>query len=107
MYSLDINPGDAKELLKYEEIGWFLKEAYNIKNNREINNMLRIAEAVRVGTIGASNKKGYDAYYKWKKNFEDFLKPGEAGEVKTLFDTFKEKKKHNKLFTLFDRLRGK
>ena len=69
--------------------------------------MLRIAEAVRVGTIGASSKKGYDSYYKWKKSFEDFLKPGESGEVKTLFDTFKEKEKPKKFFTLFDRLRGK
>lgn len=108
LFALGIAPGDAIELMKYEEIGWFLIEAFEIKRKREIEQLIATAEAVRMGTLGASSKENLELYKKWLADHKAELveNPGELGEGKTLFDRLKENVKTEKVKTFFEKLKG-
>lgn len=104
---MGISP-DASVLIEYEEIGWFLNEAFKIKEKETVESMLKMSEALRMAFIGSNSKKGFDQYQKWYRDLKNKItdNPGKSGEGKTLFDNLKESPKLKKVKTLFKRLKG-
>ncbi len=107
MYSLGLTLGDAEILGNYEECGWFFQEALEIQRKRETSKLIQLAEAVRMGTIGAKTQEGYAVYKTWLLTLQDSIKEKEISGEETLFDKLKKQPKKKKVLTFWESMKKK
>ncbi len=108
MHSLGLSLGDAEILADHEESGWFLKEALEVKRKQRTIDLIQMAEAVRMGTLGASSTENYKTVYKpWLDGLQDSIKEKEKSGDETLFDKLKKQSKQEKPLTFWERMKKK